>query len=331
MGSVMKSVVAAMALMLAVVFVPLAAQAQVNPTASAVSEQQLLQSLQGGSIAGRVSIPDARAAELIKPGNPEWRERHQGLMFWVSVGSILAMLVVLVLFYALRGPIRVESGLTGVKLLRFNALDRFGHWLSAGCFVVLGLTGLNLVVGRYVLLPLIGPEAFGTVTAYGKLAHNYLAWPFMLGLILMFVVWVKDNLPRSVDATWLAAGGGMFGGAHPPAGKFNAGQKIVFWIVIIGGAALSVTGVLLMFPFLLGGASDWQLMQFLHGVIGGLMVALMLGHIYLGSVGMEGAFGAMSSGEVDLSWAREHHALWAEEMKVAGRTPPRGAVATPAE
>lgn len=310
---------------------PVAAQV-VNPTAEAVTEEALFNALQGGqAIGGRVSIPDQAAANLIKPAGPDWRARHQGTMFWLTVGASLSVLAVLVIYYLVRGPMRVESGWSGVGILRFSGVERFAHWLTATSFIVLALSGLNLVIGRYVLLPLIGPDSFAWVTQMGKLGHNYLAWPFMLGLVLMFLVWARDNLPQKGDGVWLGAAGGMLGGDHPPAHRFNAGQKIIFWVVILGGAALSATGVLLLFPALGGDYANWQLSQVLHGAIAAVMVAIILAHIYLGSIGMEGAFHAMAEGEVDLSWAREHHAYWVQELAEKGRVAPTGAQATPAE
>ena len=314
----------------------LAAEAQqpVNPTASAVQEAQLLNALAAdGAIAGRISIPNQDAAGLIMPGGQDWRATHGGLLFWLSAGLSAGMVILLAVFYMVRGKIRIESGWSGVKVLRFNTLERFARWLSASCFIVLALTGLNLVVGRYVLLPLVGPETFAWLTQMGKLGHNYLAWPFMVGVLLMFVIWVKDNIPGKHDGAWLAAGGGLLGSSHPPAPRFNAGQKIIFWSVVLGGAALSVTGVLLLFPELAGGYAEWQQAQVIHGIVAAVLAAIMIAHIYIGSVGMEGAFDAMGSGEVDLSWAREHHSLWVDEMRGKGRAPAPGgrASATPAE
>jgi formate dehydrogenase subunit gamma len=314
-----RHALAALALIgLATTLVPADAAAQsVNPTASAVTEEQLLQALQpGGAVEGRVSIPDQAATGLIKPGGQEWRAFHQGTMLWVTALTLVGMIAIVVAFYAKRGKITIDSGLSGVKILRFNAFERFVHWLTAGSFLVLALTGLNLVFGRHVLMPLFGPETFAAATQWGKYAHNYLAWPFMAGLVFMLVVWIKDNIPNGTDVAWLKAGGGLFSkGVHPPAKKFNAGQKGIFWAVIIGGAALSVTGVFLLFPWLAGSYADWQLMQIIHGLVAAVLVAVMVGHIYIGSVGMQGAFDAMGSGEVDFNWAREHHSLWAEEAR----------------
>jgi formate dehydrogenase subunit gamma len=289
----------------------------VNPTASAVQEQQLLNALQRGqAIEGRVTIPDQGAAALIKPANQDWRAFHHWTMATIAIIAIIGMLLATAAFYLYRGRIKIDSGWSGLRVIRFNSFERFTHWLTATCFIILALTGLNLVFGKPVLLPLFGPETFAAATQWGKFAHNYLAWPFMIGLVFMLVIWIKDNIPNSTDIAWLKAGGGLFSkGVHPPARKFNAGQKVIFWSVIIGGAALSVTGIFLLFPALAGSPANWQLNQIIHGLVSVVLIAVMIGHIYIGSLGMEGAFDAMGSGEVDYNWAKEHHSIWAEEVR----------------
>ncbi|MGY6568677.1 MAG: formate dehydrogenase subunit gamma [Salinarimonas sp.] len=312
----------------------LAAQ-QINPTASSVQEEQLMRALQSGeAVSGRVTIPDSRAADLIKPGNKNWAATHGSTVTMVNVVSILGMLAVLVGFYMYRGKIRIDSGPSGRTIQRFNAVERFAHWLLAATFIILALTGLNLLIGRAVILPIVGESAFGTISAWGKIAHNYLAWPFMVALVIVFFAWVVHNIPNRLDIEWLKKGGGLFTkGSHPPAKKFNAGQKMIFWSVIIGGAALSFTGVMLLFPDLAGTSAQWQLYQVIHAIVAGIMTAIIIAHIYIGSVGMEGAFDAMGSGEVDLNWAKEHHSLWVEEkLAREGKAAPSGGAAPqPAE
>jgi formate dehydrogenase subunit gamma len=310
---------------------PVAEAQQVNPTGSSVTEEQLFQSLQGEqAIQGRVSIPDGNAAALIRPGNPGWAGTHNGNIRTITIWTLIVSLAAVVLFLVVRGKIRIDSGFSGIRILRFTAIERFAHWLMAGSFIVLALTGLNLVFGRSLLLPLVGESNFGALSAWGKLGHNYMGWAFMVGLALSFVLWVARNIPRGHDVAWLMQGGGLLSkGKHPPAGKFNAGQKLIFWAVMIGGAALSYTGFMLLFPAVAGTAADWQFYQLIHGVVSAILTAIIVGHIYLGSVGMEGAFDAMGSGEVDENWAKEHHALWVEEMK--GNATRANTAATPAE
>lgn len=310
---------------------PLVADAQINPREATVTEDDLFRALgRGDAVTGRVTIPNAAAGTLIRPENRGWADTQAAMLRQVSIWAVVGTVLALTLFYMVRGKIRVEKGLSGRMILRFNAVERFAHWTLASTFIILALTGLNIVIGRTVLLPLIGEGAFGTLTAWGKVAHNYLAWPFMASLVMVFVLWVVHNIPSAIDWPWIKAGGGLLKpGVHPPAKKFNFGQKVVFWVVILGGAAMSYTGIMMLFPAEAGTAADWQFYQMIHALVAAGMSALVVAHIYIGSVGMEGAFDAMGSGEVDENWAKEHHSLWVEEVKAEARR--ARAAATPAE
>jgi formate dehydrogenase subunit gamma len=285
---------------------------QVNPTASAAKEQELLQGLD--RIQGRVSIPDQRAGVLEQPAGRQWREFRNVTLRWIGGVAILGMLVLLIAFYLTRGMVRLESGRSGRTIVRFTGFERFVHWLTAACFIVLAISGLNITFGRPLLLPLIGFEAFSEWSQWAKYAHNYLSFPFTIGVVLIFLMWIGGNIPNKVDIEWTKQGGGIVGHEHPPAYRFNAGQKAIYWIVVIGGAAVAVTGYALMFPFYLSGIEGMQLAQIVHSVVAVLFIAVMLAHIYIGTIGMEGAFEAMGTGTVDLNWAKEHHSLWLEEQ-----------------
>ncbi len=294
----------------------------VNPTASSVKEQQLLQQLH--QIQGRGSIPDVKSYVIEQPGGRDWRHFHQVTLRWIGAIAILGVLALLVVFYVVRGMVRIETGRSGRVLVRFSAFERFVHWMTAACFVILGLTGLNITFGKELLLPLIGPEAFTAWSQWGKYAHNYLSFPFTLGVVLIFLMWIAANFPNRVDVEWLRQGGGIVGHKHPPAERFNAGQKMIYWIVVLGGAAVAASGYLLMFPFYAVDIAGMQLAQVVHGVVALLFVAAMLGHIYIGTIGMEGAFEAMWDGTVDVNWAKEHHSRWLDAEKAkgtAGATP----------
>ncbi len=292
--------------------------------ASAQSQQQadeaaLLQQLKGAPVAGRVSIPDAKSGVLIQPQGREWRQTLEGPV--KSAGGWLLVLTVVALaaFMAIRGRIKIEHGPSGRTIERFKGIERFAHWLTAICFVILGLSGLNISFGRSLLLPVMGPEAFTAMSAFGKLAHNFLSFPFVLGVFLMAVLWIAHNIPNAIDVEWIKQGGGLFKkGVHPPAGKFNAGQKLIFWSVVLGSTALAISGYILMFPFYVTDIAGMQLAQLVHAIAGILMVAVILGHIYIGSIGMEGAFDAMGSGQVDTNWAKEHHSLWVKDVTARG-------------
>lgn len=313
---------------------PATAQLSFKPTAEAVHEDKLLNALkEGDKITGRVSIPDGMAASLIQPAGRDWRDFQRSKLPIIGGVAILGMLAVLAIFLMVRGRIRIHKGFSGKTILRFSSFERFTHWLTASCFIVLALSGLNISFGRTLILPLLGPDAFAAMSAWAKLAHNYLAFPFMFGLVVMFLIWVKNNIPGKVDLEWIRQGGGILSAnKNPPAKRFNAGQKSIFWIVIIGGALMSVSGWFLLFPYLPGNVTTLQLWTVIHAVVAMLFIAAMLAHIYIGSIGMEGAFDAMGTGEVDLNWAKEHHSLWVEEEQAkAGAASGSTARAVPAE
>jgi formate dehydrogenase subunit gamma len=188
--------------------------------------------------------------------------------------------------------------------------------MTAVCFIVLALSGLNITFGKDVLLPLIGPNSFSSWSLAVKYAHNFLSFPFTLGVVLIFLMWLGGNIPNRVDVQWLKRGGGIVGHDHPPAYRFNAGQKGIYWIVVLGGGAAAASGYLLMFPFYGTNVAGMQIAQMVHAVVAVLFVAVMLAHIYIGTIGMEGAFEAMGEGTVDLNWAKEHHSLWVEQEQV---------------
>jgi formate dehydrogenase subunit gamma len=218
-------------------------------------------------------------------------------------------------------------------VLRFKAFERFVHWLTAVSFVVLGITGLNITFGKRLLLPLIGNDAFSAFSQAAKYAHNFISFPFVLGLVLIIVIFIKDNIPDKIDIEWFKQGGGFIKSKHAPARRFNAGEKLVFWGALGAGAAVSASGFLLLFPFYVTDIAGMQIAQVVHSVVAVLFIALILGHIYIGTLGMEGAFEAMWTGEVDFNWAKEHHDLWLEGELAKGRPggQPKLPSATPAE
>ena len=286
---------------------------------------------------GNVSIPNKDAGILVQSGGQSWRQFRMDDLITLGAWLILGTIIILALFYGNRGTIKISAGRSARKIKRFSTLERFTHWLTAVPFCVLALTGLNLIYGRDLILPIIGPEAFSSVTSVGKSLHNFMGFAFILGIILMVILWVRHNLWDKYDRGWILNGGGMFDeNVHPPAKKFNFGQKIIFWAVVLSGASLSYSGISLMFPFEfspfagtfsflnnfgfnlptnLEPIQEMQLTQAWHGILSVLMVALIIAHIYIGTLGMEGAIDAMWEGEVDENWAREHHSAWVAEIK----------------
>jgi len=281
-------------------------------------------------IEGRIDIPDTKASVLVQPAGRTWDYFHEVLLHWGGAIVILGTIALLGLAYIIMGRIRIAEGRSGRKILRFKAFERFSHWLTAVSFVILGLTGLNITFGKIVLLPLIGPEAFSDVSQAAKYVHNFISFGFVAGLILIVVIFFRDNLLEKVDIDWLKQGGGFIKSRHAPAGRFNFGEKLVYWLSLAAGLAVSVSGFLLLFPFFGTDIAQMQLAQVVHAVVAVLFVALILGHIYIGTLGIEGAFEAMGTGEVDLNWAKEHHDLWLAQQ-LANQDRQRQPSATPAE
>jgi formate dehydrogenase subunit gamma len=280
----------------------------VDPDASAVKEQTLLQ--QESRIKGRIDMPDNRETVLIEPAGRVWEHFHEVTLRWLGAIVILGMIALLALAYIVLGKIRISAGRSGRKVVRFSGFERFSHWLTAVSFVVLGLTGLNITFGKLLLRPVIGPESFSALAQVAKYIHNFVGFSFMTGLFLVVALWIKDNIPNKVDLDWLKQGGGFIKARHAPAGRFNAGEKLVFWFALGAGAAVIISGLLLLFPFYFENIAGMQIAQVVHAVVAVLFVAVILAHIYIGTLGMEGAFEAMGTGEVDLHWAEEHHDLW---------------------
>jgi len=330
-------------------------------TLGGVSDPELWRALRFGSADIKVTSGGEAATVLMQDGGMRWLEWRKGPLATYGAWLLGATVLFLGLFYLLRGRIRIDGERTGRTITRFKAIERFGHWMLAGSFVLLAITGLLTLFGRIAIIPLMGKEAFAPLALVSKWIHNNVAWAFMLGLVMVFVMWVAHNIPNKTDLKWIAVGGGLLKkGVHPPAKKFNFGQKMIFWGVIVLGVSVSASGLSLLFPFelpmfaatfeklnalgipqLLGLGTlptalapheEMQYSQLWHSIVAFLMMAMILAHIYIGSVGMEGAYDAMGSGEVELQWAREHHGLWVKEVEEADRQNASGTKdAVPAE
>jgi formate dehydrogenase subunit gamma len=285
-------------------------------------------------LVGRVTIPDDKLSVLVQPEGRDWRAFRIQWLFWIAAGVILLTVAGLAGFYLWRGRLPIESGRSGRWVPRFNAVERFAHWATALSFITLALTGLIVTFGRWLLIPIIGHGAFTPTAEVAKSLHNFSAIPFVVGILLMLVLWIRDNIPNRADLDWIRHGGGMFtrtGSYHPETARFNAGQKGIFWAVVLGGLLLAVSGYILMAPFIWVDVNGMQVAHAVHGILAVLLIAVILAHIYLGTLGMEGAFDAMGRGEVDENWAREHHRGWYEaKAKHKVRTEP-GRPGVPAE
>ena len=289
---------------------PATAQQNSNPAGSVQSERQLLDQVR--KIEGRGTLEDVKSRVIEQPLGRPWSRLQTILLPLLGATAIIGMFCLLGAFYLWRGSMRFGAR-AGRTMLRFNAFERFVHWMTTICFVILAVSGLNITFGARVLLPLIGADAFSAWSLALKYLHNFLSFPFTLGVCLMFVMWVGSNLPSWVDIEWIKRGGGMFGGETPPTGRFNAGEKMIFWTTVFGGALVAATGYVLMFPFYGTGIVAMQLALIIHAGVGLLFIAAILVHTYMATLGTEGAFDGMSSGNVDINWAKHHHSLWYTE------------------
>ncbi len=235
---------------------------------------------------------------------------------YVLSGSLLAIL----LFWLLRRSIPIPGGETGKRLQRTISYERVVHWTMTSTFVLLACTGFVVLYGRSLLLPVFGPELYGLIASASKSAHNLFGLIFPVTIILMFLQFVGRNLYARGDLKWLLKGGGIITDNHVSAGYFNTGEKILFWLVMLFGALISVSGLILDFPIFELSRADMILAYKVHGVIAGAFVILVIGHVYLAVVGVKGTLSAMTDGTVDENWAKAHHDRWYQEIKSGQET-----------
>ena len=326
-------------------------------TLGGASDPELWRALRYGSADVTVSSGGEVASVLMQDGGMAWLEFRNGPLAKYGGYLLLGTIALLLVFFVLRGRVKLDYEKTGRTVTRFKSFERASHWLLAGSFILLGVTGLLTLFGRMFIAPYISKDFNATLLLASKYIHNNVAWAFIVALIAVFCLWVWHNIPNRTDITWFAQAGGIIGSKHPPAKKFNGGQKIIFWSVILLGGSISLSGVSLLFPFELPmfmktfdlmrsvgiealpiygplptGLAPHEEMQYAqawHAIVAFVLMAIIIAHIYIGSVGMEGAYDAMGSGEVDEAWARQHHSLWLEELEAKGKAAPKDA--TPAE
>lgn len=270
--------------------------------------------------AGIVTGQPASRGVLIQSEGEAWRAFRNGKLAFFGGLALIGVTLAIAAFYFWRGKIRMDGGPSGKLILRFQTIERIGHWTTAGSFLALALTGLITLFGRWIVIPVLGHSAFSWLAAFSKWLHNIGGFVFMAGLSIILVLWAKDNLWDRYDWGWIKGGGGLLkAGVHPPAAKFNFGQKTQYWMVILVGLLVSFTGLNLIFPYTVFELHGLQILHIVHAAAAIVMMLFMLGHIYIGTIGMEGASSAMTNGYVDLEWAREHHSAWVaeEEAKTA--------------
>jgi formate dehydrogenase subunit gamma len=264
-----------------------------------------------------------------------WRQvRNQWIIPYG--GSLLLILMLAIgLFYWRKGPLGSNAVETGKLIERFTYFERAAHWANAIAFCTLAISGLVMAFGRFILQPVVGNTLFGWFTYALKNAHNFMGPLFAVSLVVVFFTFLRDNLPSKEDVTWLLKGGGLFGSHEVPSHRFNAGEKVIFWGGVFAlGLIVVGSGLVLdkLIPGLLYVRETMQISHMVHASAAVFMIAMFMGHIYLGTIGMKGAYKGMKTGYVDETWAKEHHELWANDIAAgkipAQRTPMPGAVQT---
>jgi formate dehydrogenase subunit gamma len=267
------------------------------------------------------SRTNAEANVLIQNGGQIWRDVRNGPVASITPWVLAVIVAAIAAYFLLQGPVRLERRPSGRMVARWGLGERVLHWYTAILFIILAITGLALLFGRAVLIPVFGPAGFAAFAQFSIYLHNYLGPFFVIGVVLELLMWARYNIPDKTDWEWIKQGGGLIGkGKHPHAGRINGGEKIVtFWVgMFVLGLAVSITGFMLLGWIGAGMRETMQTANVIHAVAAVIWVAVMLGHMYLGSVGVEGALDAMTKGKVSEEWAKQHHDLWHQEVNKKG-------------
>ncbi len=266
---------------------------------------------------------------LVQNGGQNWRQVRNGPI--ATYGPWLLAIVVLaigIFHISTSGGIKLGQPRSGKTVLRWTLGERVLHWYTAILFIILAVSGLSLLFGKAVLIPLLGKAGFAAWANLAMTVHNYLGPFFVVGVLLEVLWWIRHNIPNATDMKWFAKGGGFVGSGHPPAGRMNGGEKVWFWIIATVGVAVCVTGLILNFPNFEQTRETMQLASTIHAITGMIWVAVALGHIYIGTAGSEGSLEAMTTGRVSSEWAKQHHDQWYEEVKHTEEATSTGASGT---
>jgi formate dehydrogenase subunit gamma len=267
---------------------------------------------------GTTQVRGVDSGVLINAYGDTWRKFRMQQLIPIGGYLLLGIVAVLIIFYFVRGKVKIAGGASDRKLPRYTSYERLIHWFMASIFIFLAISGLIILFGRPVLIPILGKELFSVIASASKEGHNLMGPLFMVALILVFIKFVRRNIYQKGDLSWLLRGGGIIGKKHVPSNFFNMGEKSLFWMLIFVGTVIVVSGLVLVFP-IFGQGREWMELAHVGHAIGAiLMIGVIFGHIYIGSIGMEGAIDGMTTGYCDFNWAREHHDLWATQMEKRG-------------
>jgi len=274
------------------------------------------------------SVKGRETGVLVQSAGNTWRQIRNGPVTFYGGWLVVIVGLIIAALYFGRGPIKLHDKPTGRMVQRFTSMEQVVHWCTAISFVVLGLSGLIMLFGKHLLLPVIGYTLFAWLTALAKNLHNFVGPFFIASVVVMIFMWLRDNLPRAYDFQWFTRAYGFFvRGEHIPSGRFNAGEKGWFWICVVAlSVVVSYTGVILLFPNFDQTRAVMQEAWIWHATASLIYIAISLGHIYMGTIGVEGSYQCMRTGAVDETWAKEHHQLWYDEVKSGRPASTGGAV-----
>jgi len=273
----------------------------------------------GNLIQGFVQYPGSRFTNA----GEAWRQVRNDWLIPYGGSLLLIVAVAIALFYWRKGTIGLHGQETGRVIERFTYFERAAHWVNAIAFVALAVSGIIMAFGKFFLLPIIGSTLFGWLAYALKNVHNFTGPLFAVSLVVVIITFARDNLPKREDLVWLLKGGGMFGGHEVPSHRFNGGEKLLFWGgvfffgLIVVGSGLFLDKIVPAVDYTRG---NMQVAHMIHAAASTLMMVMFMGHIYMGTLGMQGAYKAMRTGYVDETWAKEHHELWYDDIK-AGKIP----------
>lgn len=256
---------------------------------------------------------------LIQSAGENWRQLRNGPIITIGALGMLLILVAVGYFHYRKGQSKLKNGRSGKTVERWTYFERVVHWSTATLFILQALTGLSLLYGRIVLIPVLGKDGFAAYADLAKILHNYLGFLFVISVATMVAMWLKNNIFKDIDWQWLKSGGGLFGSAHPSSEKVNGGEKLWFWLIASAGIIVCITGLIMDFPIFGFGRYTMQLSNVIHSILALIWISAAIGHIYIGTLGTEGALEGMTHGHVDEEWAKQHHDLWYKQL--SGQAP----------
>lgn len=315
-----KSIIAMVLVLLAIILLPLSGYLYVSLSDTETTAEQTnpradtwRQVREGNT--GISTVKGQEANVLIENAGQNWRQLRNGPIATYGAWLLSLVLIALAAFYFWRGQVKLEHPRTGETVERWTLNERRLHWTTASLFIVLSITGLSLLYGRHVLIPLLGYPGFSAYATAAKWVHNVLGPVFMLVLFIILIKWFKHNLFTKVDLQWFKDFGGMVGDKHPSAGRMNGGEKVWFWTLATAGVALCFSGLVLDFPIFGQTRGTIVIAHLIHIATAFMLMAFAMGHIYIGTAGTEGALEGMATGRVDTAWAEQHHDLWLQEVR----------------